>query len=214
LNASLIKSHSASYVMYTERNGVKTPSALLDRRIEPMTIQGRDVIRVSQTHYTGEGQNRAISIVDRETLSPISYTFNSNKQAMSLQFYRHSVTGTDEVSNTKENIALQSEKPFLASTVLDEIIQSLSLKAKFETKLTLFSTNKQINDFSVRVIGTARISLIGGKSMDAWVVERAGGGSPTTMWLDKKTHELLVQRTMLQGGNIFWRIRLYNSAED
>ena len=209
IKTSRIKPGVSKFISFRVSEGVRQPLSILTRTIKIERKSGAEVIIVEQQYESANGVSVDTSILQRQTLSPISYTSKPAAQTESFDFTQTGVAGTITTTtgeNRQMNVLLK--EPVFNAVVQNEILQSLPLEKGKNFSFRIYNPGKQFFEMTALVGGSETIKTING-NVEAWIVSIAGAAAPTKIWMSKKTQEVIWKKTELPNGDEFWQIRIY-----
>ncbi|NBC17848.1 MAG: hypothetical protein GVY18_11095 [Bacteroidetes bacterium] len=198
------------FLLYTHTGDARQTRSLLTRTIEVAQRDGQEVLRVIQRYDLPEGVSLDTSVVVRATLAPVTYAATLPQSTQRFTFSEAAVSGVISSSEQeRQSVDVALDTPVYSAVVLDELIKALPLASGAAFRFQAYNPGRDVMTFTVRVTGTERLSLVGGASVDAWVLTVEGGPVPSTLWVTQATQELIRSRTPLPTGDVFWKARLY-----
>ncbi len=207
---SRIVPRTAQYLLYTLLpNGNKQISSLLTRTVNVSEQGGEPTISVTQRYDGKEKVSTDVSTVKRRTLEPLTYNSDLPNQKESFTFTPQLVQGTiTPVTGEAKTVTKSLKERVFNAVVVQELIQSLPLKAGYAVSVKIYNPGKAFLSPTYRVARSERLKTANGTDIETWVIESGG----TTLWVSKRTQDLMMMKVQLNNGSQFWKVRLYSNG--
>jgi hypothetical protein len=212
LEGRRIRPRTQQFILYSLRDGRRSPTSLLTRTVELGEQDGTNIIRVVQRYESARGVSVDSSVMHAGTLAPLSYRSHLTTQVEAFDFSPTQAIGTItplDSTGAVRRVEQPLPEPVYNAVVLEELIGTLPLRPGPQMRLPAYNPGRQLLNLTVQVTGHEALRLPGGGRLDCWIVTMTGGGGPATFWISQRTRELIRSRTVLPDGSEFWRVRLH-----
>jgi len=200
--APRLRSGASAYVFYSVQNGAVRPSGLVWRSVIVDRSVPRGRLTLVQRWQFPQGTTTDTSVLYLDTMEPISFHGEQQDKSYRLEFTRGRVRGTRrDADGTTHDVDVQRPTPFY-NEVVDEIFAAAQpLTAGYAYTYVAYSPGEDPRPLTVRVVGSERLTLSGGDSVDTWIVEQRGIQQLVVRWwFAKATHEELLMRVVSPDG--------------
>ncbi len=179
-------------IIYTELNGKVNSVTLKTRKIEKLKVNGKSYLSFRHEWNSGNPDFNGWFdyLCDAETLKPVQHVRMVKKIGKeAFAFTDSKITGLDSaINNTKSDFSLELETPTFNWEIDLETYSLLPMKANYHAVMNFYHPGAgKPKYYHLKVIGSEKVALPNGKSMDCWIVFTDYGGSqPTRFWYTKK----------------------------
>lgn len=200
------------YLQYTEmKDGKVKLSALLTRKAEKKTYDGKNALLVVQTYQQEKVVDRDSSFVDPATLLPFAYftEIQSEGHREKVLFLsggiQNQVIYQDSVTN-----AVKPDHQSFNGVIGDDIISCLPLKENAVFAFRAVNPGKRYFEYPVAITveGKEDVDVAGLGKIPCWRVRVGTEKSGTTEWYSVKDQVQVKKKFVFANGNIFYRVMI------
>lgn len=208
--ARQLRAGMATYVFYTVHNEVRHVTGMLWRNVIIDRTPPRGRLTLVQRWQFPQGTTSDTSVLYLDTMEPISFRGEQRDQSYTLDFAPSRVRGTRRGGDGAiQQVDLQWPTSFY-NEVVDEIFAAAQPLAEgFAYAYRAYNPGEDPRRLTVRVVGSERLPVSLGDSVDTWVVEQRGIQQLVVRWwFAKDTREELRMRVLSPDGDEYGALPL------
>ncbi len=192
-NFDLLELGTTTDAVYNSLDGKMRGLSLMTKTTELVTIDGVQYLSIKHewndpnTEWHGSFEY----LCEPKTLRPIQHiriTPRAGKEA--FKFYDKQIVGLDSaIDNKQKDFELALQEPTYNWEIDLETYSLLPMKKGYHAVMNFYhpGASSSPNFYHLKVIGSEKIKLPNGKSMDCWIIFTDYRGSqPTRFWYTKK----------------------------
>jgi|GEM_PF-831117 len=198
------------YLQYTEMpDGKARLSALLTRKAERTTYDGRDAMLVVQTYQFEKGIDRDSSYVNPTSLLPLSYftDIQSEGHHEKVIFNDTAILNRVEYKDSTTD-QTRPNKNWFNGVITDDIIASLPLKEKAVFAFRAINPGKRYFEYVVAATVEAKeeLDIPGLGKRTCWRIRIGSEKDGTKEWYTVKEQIQVKKMFRFKNGNVFYRV--------
>lgn len=192
-----------TFHLMTEAQGARRPAATLVRTVTRGIENGREILKVVQRSKSPEGSSVDTSVVDAETLAPLSYVSHRDHHMERFAWEGGVLQGFVRERGDSVHSTTQVEGRFNA-VVDDLVIRALKLEPGDSVRYRAVNPGRALLDVRLKMVGWETLQR-SGRTAEVRRLEYDTGIAHSTLWLDRRSGALLLQETALPSGGSFWK---------
>lgn len=200
------------YLQYTEMpDGKVKLSALLTRKAEKTTYDGRDAMLIVQTYQSEKVVDRDSSYVNPVSLLPMSYftDIQSEGHHENVIFTGREILNKVEYKDSTTNHTKSDDNRF-NGVITDDIIGSLPLKQNAVFAFRATNPGKRYFEYTVAVTveGKEDMDIPGLGKRSCWRIRIGNEKGGTMEWYTVKEQIEVKKMFRFKNGNVFYRVMI------
>lgn len=216
-NHHLLKEKTYDYLVHSEFRGSVRLGVLIRSSVEKVNHEGKEYVVVKHNYYGPDKSSTGnfYSMVEPETFKPIIHIRNiGNKGKEAYQFNENALVALDTVSNNaEEGFNLELDEPIFNFELDLKTFSMLPMKEGYKAVLRFYHPGSKTTKpdwYEIKVEGSEKVKLPGGKELDTWVLFMDYHGTqPTRFWYTKEGQEFVKMEGNYNGVKIY-KTRLFN----
>jgi len=195
-NSSLLKAGTWSYELQMNMQGQQMSMTAI-RKVELLTIDGKNIIRVTDESSGSMGSGNDVTDFDAKTLLPIKREATQGPAKLSYTFTDKLVEGKMEMQGQTMPVNVKVESPVLTDAPASGVvIATLPFADGYTATIQMFETMQaKVTPYIVKYLGTEKVTIAKG-TFDTYKIEmtpKEGDGVRDTTWIS------VTDRTIVKG---------------
>lgn len=215
-NHHLLKEKTISYLVHSEFRGSVRLGVLVRSSVEKIKHEGKDYLALRHFYYSSDKNSSGdfYSMVEPETFKPVIHIRNiGDRGKEAYRFTGETLVALDTVSNNaEEGYNLTLEEPVFNFELDLNTFSMLPMQEGYKAVLRFHhpgSKSTKPDWYEIKVEGSEKVKLPGGKELDTWVLFMDYNGTqPTRFWYTKKGQEFVKMEGNYNGVKIY-KTRLF-----
>jgi hypothetical protein len=176
------------------QGGQEQQLGTVTQELTATTVNGKPALRSVETINAPMMGGTAVdsSVVLRDGFAPVSHRSVNAQRTLSLDFSGNRVTGSiTPKGGTAQAINFTGDAPLFDANVVGLLLRAAPLAEGYAVTIPAYIHEAGgKTSITARVTGSEQVD-VGGKKVDAWVVEMNPGGRQVKQWVTKDTREVV-----------------------
>ena len=210
-NHQLLKEQTIDYLVHSEFKGSVRLGVMVRSSVEKINHEGEDFIVIKHDYYGADKKSSGEfhSMVKPESFEPVIHIRNIGERGKeAYRFTGDSIIALDTVkNNAEEGYNLSLEEPVFNFELDLNTFSMLPMRNGYTAVLRFHHPGSKTTKpdwYKIKVEGSEKVRLPGGKELDCWVLFMDYHGTqPTRFWYTKSGQEFVKMEGNYNGVKIY-----------